>query len=80
MSARDHDRLTTKFIKENLRPALRSKDGMAEVMVILESLTFGVMLLLQEVWGCTPQTAVGMCEACLDQAIKRLAKENERDQ
>ena len=80
MSGRsDHDVITTRFIKEVMRTVIVKPDGMPEMMVIVESLLFGTMLLLKQVWDINPQAAVSICEACLDQAIKRFAKENERD-
>lgn len=74
----NHNELTRKFITENLRPMARGKEGLAEVMVIYESLTLGIMLLLQEAFSAKPHAATRLCEVALDQAIERLAAENNK--
>lgn len=78
MEAR-HTRLTTEFITTRLGPIIKTgPKSVGEVMVITESLQFGILLVLREIYSMTPSDAVQMMEICLDQTIKRFAKESNK--
>jgi hypothetical protein len=77
-----HRRLTTQFIHEHLRPVVHGikiggeKQSYGEIMVITESLLFGVMQILTDIYGTSPAHASEAMDQCLHQAIKRLAALN----
>ena len=76
----DHNDIVVRFIK-SLRSVIIEPDhrSMPAVMVIFESITTGVMLLLKERYDMKPEHAARMVEAALHQAIERFAAENNKE-
>ena len=73
----DHNAITKAFI-QSLRPLLTQPKAMAEVMVVYESVTMSIMMLLKEVYGMKPNHAADMVEAALQEATRRFAAQNNK--
>ena len=73
-SSERHNELMQKFIRSTLREIIEGANGYAEMMVMLESIIYGVMLATISVYGEKPRVAAGLAEAALQAAIEKLAE------
>jgi hypothetical protein len=67
-----HNTLVTEFLR-GLYRVYQAGGTYEDVMVVMESLTAGVMHLGVEKHGMKPAIAAGMVEAMIQQAIERFA-------
>ena len=76
----DHNEIAFAFIK-NLKPLLikPGEQGFKEMMVTYESITFGVMALLADVYDVPPHKAADAVDKALGRAIARFAENNNKD-
>jgi hypothetical protein len=68
-----HNAAMQKFIRGTLREMVDGSRNYAELAVMLESIIFGVMLLIIRVHNQSPQVASGLAETALQAAMERLA-------
>ena len=73
----DHNTIVKNFVR-SLRPLLYEQKGAAEIMVVYESVTMGIMLLLKDIYDIKPNVAVEYVETAVHEATRRFAKENNR--
>ena len=75
MDPNKHNALMQKFVRETLREMIDGGKGSANVMVMLESIIFGVMLLHVKLFKMQPHVASGLAEAALFGALERFTAE-----
>jgi hypothetical protein len=74
----DHNTITKAFV-HSLRPLLTKPQAPAEVMVVYESVTMAIMLLLTEIYRMKPDAAAEYVEVALQEATRRFAAENNKE-
>jgi hypothetical protein len=76
----DHNEIAFAFIK-SLRPLLikPGEESFKEIMTTYESISFGVMVLLKDVYGAPPHEATRLVDLALGQAIARFAADNNKE-
>lgn len=74
-----HDLLSGRFVREVIGPAVKSGASYAELMVLFESVQFGMMEILHRHYAMDPATAVSLCEGSLHRAIERFAGARNKD-
>ena len=75
MDADKHNALMQKFIRGTLREMLDGGGTSENILLMLESITFGVMLLHVKLFKMSPQVAAALAEATLAAAIERFTAE-----
>lgn len=68
-----HNILAGRFVQEIIGPAIKSGMDYAELAVFLETAQVGIMEILHQHYGLSPQVASGLCEESMGQAIERFA-------
>ncbi|RWP64870.1 hypothetical protein [Mesorhizobium sp.] len=68
-----HNLLSARFVREVIGPAVKRGATYAELMVLFESVQFGMMEILHRHYELAPATAVSLCEESLHSAIERFA-------
>jgi len=79
MDADKHNALMQKFIRGTLREMLDGGGTSANILVMLESIIFGVMLLHVKLFKMKPHVAAGLAEAALAGALVRFTAEMNND-
>lgn len=74
-----HNLLSGRFVREVIGPAVKNGATYAELMVIFETVQFGMMEVLHRHYDLTPPVAVGLCEESLHSAIERFAGQRNKD-
>lgn len=74
-----HNLLSGRFVREVIGPAVKSGATYAELMVLFESVQFGMMEVLHRHYEITPQVATSLCEESLHSAIERFASARKKD-
>ncbi|MER8560132.1 hypothetical protein [Mesorhizobium sp. M0578] len=74
-----HDLLSGRFVREVIGPAIKGGATYAELMVLFETVQFGMMEVLHRHYELAPATAVSLCEESLHSAIERFAGARNKD-
>ena len=76
----DHNEIAFAFIK-SLKPLLikPGEESFTEIMVTYESISFGIMVLLADVFDLPPHEATRLVDMALGQAIARFAADNNKE-
>lgn len=68
-----HNILSARFVRDVIGPAVKNGATYGDLMVLFESVQFGMMEILHRHYELTPQGASGLCEESLHRAIERFA-------
>ncbi|MER9471037.1 hypothetical protein [Mesorhizobium sp. M0520] len=74
-----HNLLSGRFVREVIGPAIKGGATYAELMVLFETVQFGMMEVLHRHYELAPAAAVGLCEESLHTAIERFADARKKD-
>ena len=68
-----HNLLSARFVRDVIGPSVKNGATYAELMVLFESVQFGMMEILHRHYELTPQVAASLCEESLHSAVERFA-------
>jgi hypothetical protein len=68
-----HNLLSGRFVRDIIGPAIKNGATYAELMVIFETVQFGMMEILHRHYELAPSVAAGLCEESLHRAVERFA-------
>ena len=71
-----HNRLTREFITKAVKEIQAAGGDYTDLLVLHESLTMGVMMTLQKLYGMRPSTAATLVDEMVHRAMERFAKDN----
>ncbi|MCW5697899.1 MAG: hypothetical protein KIS96_14360 [Bauldia sp.] len=74
-----HNLLVARFVREIVGPAIKDGASDAQLMVLFESIQFGMMEVLQLHYQLAPAVAAFLIEESLHQATERLVSKRADD-
>jgi len=68
-----HNLLSARFVRDVIGPSVKNGATYAELLVLFESVQFGMMEILHRHYELKPALVAGLCEESLHSAIERFA-------